>query len=394
MEKPGTRIVAKACRNDGRLKIQPINSKDSRLNSSKPWGTYRGVQVLRFVAAFMVLLSHATAVVADKHLSSLVPRWVNGHSGVDIFFVISGFVMYSSCAGEVAEQGAWKRFALKRVARVIPLYWIATTVKLMLVLLAPWAVQGSDLSICHVLGSYAFSPELFPAGTPVPLLPVGWTLNFEMFFYAMCAIALYLHRRPLSIVGPTFAILAALGICLNPTEPMETSYANPLLLEFIVGMFIAKHAGALRQLDWRIAVLALVAGLFGDVMIEADGSTSRVLLWGGSSAVAVVGAVSLESRVRAHIVRPLLLLGDASYALYLVHTFVVPALAVLATRGIMGPWSLIVLSTLCSVAASVLVFRYVESPIGRRLKIWIDRIAPPLPKVREPAVLPFQAPIK
>jgi exopolysaccharide production protein ExoZ len=351
------------------------------LSTTAQWQTYRGVQVMRFVAALMVLVSHATAVVADKHLSLLVPRWVNGHSGVDIFFVISGFVMYSSCAGGEAEEGAWKRFALKRIARVVPLYWIATTAKLVLLLAAPWATQSSGISIRHVLASYAFLPQLFPVGTPVPVLPVGWTLNFEMFFYAMCAIALYWHRRPLSIVGPAFAILAVLGISSHVTGPMETTYANPLLLEFLAGMFVAKYAETLRQLHWPIAVLALIAGMLGDLLIDADGATSRVLLWGGASAIAVAGAVSLESRIRAHIGRRLLLLGDASYALYLVHTFVVPALTIIAIkRGGIGPWSLIALTILCSVAASVAVFRYVESPIGTHLKTWINRLAPPVPK--------------
>ena len=349
------------------------------MSTEAQWATYRGVQVLRFIAALMVLLSHATAVVTDRHLSSLIPRWTNGHSGVDIFFVISGFVMYSSCAGSGADEGAWRRFALKRIARVVPLYWIATTAKLVLLLAVPWATQSSGVSIRHALASYAFLPQLFPAGTPVPLLPVGWTLNFEMFFYAMCTIALYRHRRPLSIVGPAFAILAVLGISSHRAGPMETTYANPLLLEFLAGMFVAKFAQSLRELHWRIAVAALIVGMLGDLLIEADGSALRVLFWGGSSAIAVAGAVSLESKIRVHIGRPLLLLGDASYALYLVHTFVVPALTIIAIkRGGIGPWGLIAVSTLCSVGASVAIFRYVESPIGRRLKTWINHIAPPV----------------
>jgi peptidoglycan/LPS O-acetylase OafA/YrhL len=350
--------------------------------SSAPQGeTYRGVQVLRFAAAFMVLLSHATAVVADRHLSSAVPRWVNGHSGVDIFFVISGFVMYSSCVNGRGEEGAWKRFSLKRIARVVPLYWIATTAKLVLALAVPWATQQSDLSLRHVIASYAFLPQLFPAASPVPLLPVGWTLNFEMFFYAMCAIALYLNRRPLSVVGPAFAILAVLGISFARKGPMETTYANPLLLEFLAGMVIAKYAGPLRQIPWHLALLALITGLLGDLLFDADGANLRVLLWGGSSAIAVAAAVSLEPHIRAHIGRTLLLLGDASYALYLVHTFVVPALAITAMKlGGIGPWSLVALSALCSVAASVVIFRYVEYPIGRGMKSLIDRIAPAVPK--------------
>ena len=349
----------------------PVQFPAPKVDRMEQDNTYRGVQVLRFVAALMVVLSHLTVAVIDRHLSGDVPRWINGHSGVDVFFVISGFVMYLSCEALRDRKAAWRSFALRRVARIVPLYWLATTLKLAILLAAPAIFATTTLKPSQVAASYLFLPLLYPEGTIVPLLPVGWTLNFEMFFYALCAAALGLRRGLLIVVAPILAILAGIGLFVHTPEAMEATYTNPMVLEFLAGMLLAKYVRYVRRAHFAVAAGALVVGLLGDVLVNAEGSPWRVFVWGVPSALAVFGAIGIESRVREYLGRRWLLLGDASYALYLVHTFIVPALVPLAAKSGIGAWTTIALTTLLCVVASVATYRYLEKPLARYLKKWI-----------------------
>src|SRR4051794_40777008 len=138
-------------------------------------GTYTGVQALRFVAALLVVMTHATLYTSER-LDDSLPVWHFGEVGVDIFFVISGFVMMVSTQRLVGRRDGWKYFWMRRTIRIVPLYWIATTIKLLALVVAPAAILHATLDPRDVVLSYLFLPSYNVDGLVQPLLGVGWTL--------------------------------------------------------------------------------------------------------------------------------------------------------------------------------------------------------------------------
>ncbi|MDR3576833.1 MAG: acyltransferase, partial [Anaerolineaceae bacterium] len=209
--------------------------------SQKPKKTrpsFRGLQVLRAVAAFLVVVTHS-GFYASERLSKGFHFWGRGAVGVDIFFVLSGFVMYYSSAPLLANRDGWKIFSERRLVRIVPLYWLATSVKLLVMLLAAGVVLHAKLSISKTIFAYLFIPTRDVDKLFMPLLGVGWTLNFEMFFYLLFAVALASRRNIFLIVAPILLCFALASYFISPDGPAITFYANPIVLDFLWGMLIA-----------------------------------------------------------------------------------------------------------------------------------------------------------
>jgi peptidoglycan/LPS O-acetylase OafA/YrhL len=117
-------------------------------------------------------------------------NWENGAAGVDIFFIISGFVMVISSRRFVDRAGTWLIFLRHRAVRIVPLYWLLTTVKIIAVAILGGVVLRTGLGFNFVTGSYLFLPVTDSAGHFRPVLPVGWTLTYEFLFYLLFAAAL------------------------------------------------------------------------------------------------------------------------------------------------------------------------------------------------------------
>jgi exopolysaccharide production protein ExoZ len=332
--------------------------------------TYVGIQALRFYAALIVVVAHATSMMQDRHLSAGFPRWTSGHAGVDIFFVISGFVMFLTSRALLERNDGWRIFLSRRLIRVVPLYWIAITTKLLLILGAsPWMSIRSGVSAEHVMGSYLFLPALFPAGVDVPLLPVGWTLNYEIFFYVLCTLALLSGVRPLRFASVVLIPLALVGLVYTPSAPIETTYINPIILEFLMGMLVAKGVTSRIRVPTAVASLLIACGIATLLIVREPGPQWRMLLWGVPAAATVLGVALMERTWRLILGRRVLLLGDSSYALYLAHTFVLPVLGIaLAAISRLAPWTALVVSVAGSVWLSTVVHTRIERPLTAWLK--------------------------
>jgi len=163
---------------------------------------YFGIQALRFIAAGLVLVTHST-FYASERLGTGGSVWHQGAVGVSIFFVISGFVMVVSTRKTWGQVNAWKAFILRRIIRIVPMYWTATTVKLICLLVVSSAVLHSKFDLQHIISSYFFVPTVNVEGEVKPLLAVGWTLYYEMFFYVIFAVALYTRKHIHSILCGT-----------------------------------------------------------------------------------------------------------------------------------------------------------------------------------------------
>jgi exopolysaccharide production protein ExoZ len=320
------------------------------------------VQTLRAAAALAVVAYHAL-------------QWCGGgfdvgRAGVDVFFVISGVIMWRVTAG---RQVAPARFLWRRFTRVAPLYWLATL--LVFAIALRWRLFLPEVKIGwkHLLLSLAFVPHLDPVGLPFPTLPPGWTLNYEAIFYAVFAGCLLAPERIRArvLVGVLTAIVVS-GFFFP-----DSGYfmgANPMLLQFAagVGLGVAAQRGRLPSRAWGAGLI--VCALLLWVLIQDGGLFTelwRPLVWGVPAALTVAGALSIELsgpplRLPPALTRPALLLGDASYCIYLFH---LPATAVIAhTMGYGDARVFLPVSMAVSIAAGLAAHLWIETPLLAALR--------------------------
>ncbi|MBB4039313.1 peptidoglycan/LPS O-acetylase OafA/YrhL [Microvirga flocculans] len=343
------------------------------------------IQILRACAALSIAILHAqhdAGAIAARFGWQFTPlHLVPWAAGVDVFFVISGFIIVYSSQKLFDTPGAGRVFIVRRVGRVVPLYWTATTLYLAVALVLPSAINSEILDPGFVLASYLFLPVERPDGLVQPLYSLGWTLNYEMYFYLLFALAVAwpMRRSVLGLIG-VMAAAVAIGRAVALPEPLGF-WTDPIILEFAFGMALAllKAEGIVLS---RALRLALALGGLGLLAIEAKVSMPRVLGFGVPAALFVTAAVLGVDRKRpmSWPTRMGIALGDASYALYLIHPFVIRAGGEVMVRSglapLIGPWGYVVLTLSGTVLASLLVFRWYERPVTE----WIrQRLEPGLP---------------
>ena len=312
------------------------------------------VQYLRAAAALVVMYFHVS--VLSQETWGLDPRRVDyvGAAGVDLFFVISGFIM----AMIVDRPGAFdaKGYWIRRIARVVPAYWVITFVVFGLAALVPSLFHTTTANIPHLLMSLSFLAVDAGHGSTVPLLVVGWTLNYEMFFYAIVAVTagLFSDRRLVGASGLLVG-LVLLGLLFEPANPSLVFYTNPILLEFVFGIMVFRAWTGSHTASLRFAPLAVfITGILLLVwQWERPLVDWRPLYWGVPAAAVLYGGLETLRFRSSFLAR----LGDWSYALYLTHVFVVTFYIKFAiTWSALGAWSwpvhyLIMTATAFAVAA-------------------------------------------
>jgi exopolysaccharide production protein ExoZ len=330
---------------------------------------FSGIQGLRFVAALLVVVTH-TVFYAHERLDPSFRPWSYGSVGVDIFFAISGFVMMQSVRRLEGTPRAWRTFARRRLHRIVPLYWIATTVKVLSLVVVPSAVLHATLEPANTLGSYFFIPTRNAEGNVEPVLGVGWTLVFEMAFYALVALCLALRVRVLPTTGVVLVSCAALWWAFDAARPAWAVYFDPIILFFFIGMVTAELTRPARR-GWLWAVLAvsLVALAVVLVVPVGDGGFGRNAPARFASVTAVIVATVLAERPLRRVTPGWVLTGGAaSYALYLFHPLVAPAVPeVLSRLGVIEGWLSVVVSIPLLVFMSFVIHRRVERPLAGAL---------------------------
>jgi exopolysaccharide production protein ExoZ len=311
-----------------------------------------GLQTLRAIAAIAVVVFHATWRAGSG--------WALGQAGVDVFFVISGFIMWV-----LSERGpSPASFALDRVLRITPLYWLATAGMLVGGLIHVFPTLILDAS--HVAASFLFVPYPSPNdGQPWPLLVQGWTLNYEMFFYALFAVVLCLPRvSQLAVLCAVLLMLAGAGGVLHPQDVAGRFYTQSIMLEFSAGACIGAAWTSNRMpgaIGFGWLLLAAGCGLFALASFTPE-PVDRLLFWGGPSILLVAGVVALERNGVTLTTPALMFLGNASYSIYLFHTFAISIVArLLGDR--LGFWPETAVSTIAGVAAGAIVYLVVEKPL-------------------------------
>jgi peptidoglycan/LPS O-acetylase OafA/YrhL len=304
-----------------------------------PRATLFNIQALRAVAALMVVCVHLQVLAmmggAPDRLTDA------GNAGVDLFFVISGFIMVFTTGrkpqGSVAFLGS-------RLRRIAPLYWTVTLAVFAVARLTPSLIQHTPSDFGRLIQSLLFIPALRPDGTVRPVVFVGWTLNFEMAFYVLFALGLLAPRRWIGVLAAAGMLVLDVvwGWAARPASPALAFYTTPMVLEFGAGMILGlvwPRLNPPERLAWPLAAV-IAAGFL--LMLCAPWlwpHADRVFAFGLPATAIVAAALALERQGRAARWRWLQALGAASYAIYLSHFFVTQAVILLARRaGVHGPW--------------------------------------------------------
>jgi peptidoglycan/LPS O-acetylase OafA/YrhL len=333
--------------------------------------TVVAIQYLRAVAASLIVFQHAMGVPAFVHYAAHF-----GTVGVDLFFVISGYIMWTTTRSR--ERGPLA-FWLARLVRIVPLYWMFTAAYVAAALITPESFFSLKLDPVHVVKSFLFMPAEHPNlnGLIAPVYTLGWTLNYEMFFYLLFGLCLFVPQRALRFIllAAVFLGLIAFGALFQPRGPVLRTYVDPIMLEFLAGVVLAivspylMRCGALPGL----ALLAFAA-LWITIVYSGGFVLERIVSHAIPAVVAVAGALMLEPAARARPSRLGLLLGDASYSIYLAHPFAQRAwlLGVLKTIGLpaISPTLYVITAFLAGIGGGVLSYLLIERHLlagGRRL---------------------------
>ncbi|VIO65770.1 hypothetical protein CI1B_08770 [Bradyrhizobium ivorense] len=327
------------------------------------------IQYLRGVASVMVVLHHIRN--PWPNLYNPLETFDMGEAGVDIFFIISGVVMYVSSRVESPAV-----FVGLRLIRVAPLYWVLTLCAVGLLLLFGGAKPGLALAN-DVMLSAMFVPHhssIF-SGTIWPVLNPGWTLYFEMFFYLIFAIGLF-FRKPLLISLCLISLLVVFGFFVSTDESIFHTYTHPLLmythplmLEFAAGIVLGWLFlnGKIPNV-WLLLPIGFLA-LFAAHVVRLP---YLFLQNGLCAALIMVGAIAAERSFRIRDIGWLRLLGDASYSIYLTHAltlFVVRRLFLrLPLEGVLQFASFAIFAAAASLLVGFVVYFKIERPMTRWLR--------------------------
>ena len=337
---------------------------------SRSAGELRSIQYLRAIAALMVVAFHIEVTLVKMGWQGQLTQFLAG--GVDIFFVISGFIMWLTTA---RAQTTPAQFYHRRIVRIVPLYWIVTTFIVLVSLVAPRLMQSSRFDAAHVTASYLFVAWPHPVLTELfPVIGPGWTLNYEMFFYLVFGAALLLQPgRRLWFTGGVLGALVALGVVFKPSG-IGGFYTSSLMLEFLFGMIIGWAYCRWRFASTPLAWALSAAGALGLIAFGSGAAvpaTLRFLLYGLPASAIVSGAVMLETAEGLVENDFGLLLGAASYAIYLTHGVLVSALMQVVRRILPGPAGQAVFAVAAMSAAisfGVAVHLGIERPVSAWLR--------------------------
>ncbi|WP_426043374.1 acyltransferase family protein [Caulobacter sp. DWR3-1-2] len=307
---------------------------------------------MRGVAALAVVVYHAFIFV---HGDVTTDQWpILGMGGVDLFFVISGFVMWvASRAPGQTPIAFWKR----RIARIVPLYYVLLSVFALLL-----ASRGQFVSVWEFIQTLLFIPYTNSlTGEPGPFLQVGWSLNYEMLFYLIFGAALLLPRswRLLAVAA---ALVGLIGLkVLHATGPIMVALTSVKWLEFVAGMLLGLLAerGLPRSSVGGLALMTAGLAMLVLVHLMAPG-LPPTLIFGPPAVLIVLGALLAEPVWRLTAVAPLGRLGDISYSLYLSH----PIFMELAKAPLQGapPLLRVALFIGGAILTGILVYAAIEKP--------------------------------
>ena len=333
------------------------------------------IQYLRGIAALAVVFYHVLQEISRHVENSLFLDFYElrffGQVGVDVFFVISGFVMMYVHGGDFQESNISLKFLKRRIIRVVPLYWILTSVTAVLLYFKPELFGiGKVFDWRHVVTSFLFIPSYNSVGLALPVLGPGWSLNYEMYFYALFAVLLLFKKKYFIISIFIFFLCSLCCSLFLPDLALVDMITDAMLFEFLFGVILASllQNNKLKYYYFPVTlgIFLLLTNIFFHFRIDF-----RVLCYGIPSALIISGLIAYEDTIGFG--RPnkfLMLLANISYSIYLSHVFAYKITFFVLSRFILSsyPDLVVILCLINSVVCGYVVHKLIELPLGNLLK--------------------------
>jgi exopolysaccharide production protein ExoZ len=327
------------------------------------------IQALRAFAAIGVISYHINYMI--NRLGYKNQNEGIGIMGVDLFFVISGFIMVFTCYKLFKKPKTPIIFLTRRLTRIIPIYWIYNSLLVILLFFIPSLFSNLKFNLNSVISSYLLILSEITPEVNGTLLLTGWTLCYEMYFYLLFAIALFFHRKYLLLIlSCIFMGGVILGICYK--VPIWMSVAtNPILFEFFIGatiatLYIEKEYFSLKKILVLILFITSLSALF--IQDLNFGNFTRPLIFGLPSGLFLVIAIYME-KIAVNTPKILKSMGDSSYTLYLIHPFILSAIAklfILFNLVQLIPSEVFFLLTLISIlVGGHIAYLLIEKPLNK-----------------------------
>jgi len=271
------------------------------------------------------------------------------------FFIISGFIMWSMTDAATRPLS----FLLNRLIRIVPLYWAAT-------LLMGLHQHAAPLAIAK---SLFFIPYFGEDDQIWPVLAPGWTLNYEIFFYLIFSVVLLVPQRQRFVAAlVTLSLLAVAHPLVAPSDPILTTYTNPLMLEFVAGIVLAELRNHAALPDWKVALPAGLLGVVALFLIPVNETHNawRGVSWGIPAFMIVASFVAFEAHQPVRRLMPLMLVGNASFSIYLFHPFIIRT--VTENLPDTSIWLRVIAVLLSACAVGITIFFFIERPVTAWLR--------------------------
>lgn len=319
------------------------------------------VQVLRGIAACMVVIIHVVTLLDYYSQNNYSKLFYQLNAGVDIFFVISGLIM--SVLLLDGRKYNFKDFIRRRIVRIAPLYWICTLV---------WGLIFFDLMISNpelLLRSMLFLPPLGKDHEVEPFLAIGWSLTYEFFFYFTIA---FLYKKNLFNFLRKITIFYVLTSLVSIFYEFQSTLFHVIFgilkLEFIIGLWIGWLLVNGKLLSLRLSYFMIFISILMFIFspMSSDNSDQRLIFWGVPAGIFVLGFVGLPIEWNKIAVQ----LGDISYSLYLTHVFSIRIVGrfLVSIEPILPLWLLIIIMLLISVVVAKITYIAIELPLIKYAK--------------------------
>ena len=331
-----------------------------------------GLQVYRGIAALLVVLYHMTYLSQERFdYQFLGGIFAFGFTGVDFFFVLSGFIILYVHGRDLGRPERLRGYFTKRFIRLYPIYWCVALTKIVVILLVPSLAKSYEANTSYLAKSLLLIPQ-----ENLPIIGAAWTLSYEVLFYILFGITILLGVRWAYRLTVIWVVAIAVVYGLNQAGWIPSEYYialnfifNERNLEFILGCWAARTViNSVVKYAKTMALVGLVAFiLLGAYLNHNQMALPFSLTFGLASFLLVLGTASVEMSGGIAWPRPLVFLGDASYSVYLTHVMFLNFFMLIIGRlnvfEFIDPLFTTSLLVVGSVLGGCLVYLLVERPI-------------------------------
>jgi exopolysaccharide production protein ExoZ len=345
------------------------------------------IQALRAVAILLVVYTHALDSATMVFGSSLQSKFYYlkdwGPIGVDLFFAISGFIM-TRVVESYISRGHWKSFIIKRILRIVPLYWLLTAVAILLK-----TYMNINITSLEIGKAFYFFPFLDKEEFIFPIMNVGWSLSYEVYFYLIIAVMIilvkpdnFLYKLIAFLVGACF-----IGLLFDYKNILYTFLTSSLLLEFAMGIVCGivydriKRSKYSLRFAWVLVIVGTMTALSTilwkfkptDISLVLENNALAIfrgVIWGVPCAMILLGSVLLEKNKSFKTPDFIKFLGDASYSNYLGHMFIINIATKFSHKIFMysdafsADLYIIILVIICTLVSAP-IYMYIEKPLTK-----------------------------